>query len=164
VSLNPQPLPPTPSDWLAGPRPHPWSPDDAVALNPQPLPPLPAMGELMACGGSAKDEFIWFESGDDGTGSVRGETSDTHWRPKSAFELKDFSFGVENPTTIGSATGGAGSGKAEFGEFTITKPTHAYFFKNCVGGAHYKNVVLPTHQAGHRILPGTLAPCTWCAK
>ena len=28
-----------------------------------------------------------------------------------AFEIKDFSLGVENPTTIGSATGGAGAGK-----------------------------------------------------
>jgi len=27
-----------------------------------------------------------------------------------AFEIKDFSFGVENPTTIGSATSGAGAG------------------------------------------------------
>lgn len=27
-----------------------------------------------------------------------------------AFEIKDFSFGIENPTTIGSATGGAGAG------------------------------------------------------
>jgi hypothetical protein len=31
-----------------------------------------------------------------------------------AFEIKDFSFSVENPTTIGSATGGAGAGKVEF--------------------------------------------------
>jgi hypothetical protein len=29
-------------------------------------------------------------------------------------EIKDFSFGVENPTTIGSATGGAGAGKIKF--------------------------------------------------
>jgi hypothetical protein len=28
-----------------------------------------------------------------------------------AFEIKDWSFGVENPTTIGSATSGAGVGK-----------------------------------------------------
>ena len=27
-----------------------------------------------------------------------------------AFEIKDFSFSVENPSTIGSATGGAGAG------------------------------------------------------
>jgi len=32
---------------------------------------------------------------------------------KGGFEIKDFSFGVENPTTIGSATGGAGAGKAK---------------------------------------------------
>lgn len=30
---------------------------------------------------------------------------------RGGFEIKDFSFGVENPTTIGSATGGAGAGK-----------------------------------------------------
>lgn len=37
---------------------------------------------------------------------------------KSAEAVKggagDFSFGVENPTTIGSATGGAGAGKIKF--------------------------------------------------
>jgi type VI secretion system secreted protein Hcp len=36
-------------------------------------------------------------------------------------ELKSFSFGIENPTTIGSATGGAGAGKTRFHEFTIKK-------------------------------------------
>jgi hypothetical protein len=40
---------------------------------------------------------------------------------QGAFEIKDFSFGVENPTTIGSATSGAGAGKAKFNEFEITK-------------------------------------------
>ena len=30
-------------------------------------------------------------------------------------------FGIENPTTIGSATGGAGAGKIKFNEFTIKK-------------------------------------------
>ena len=40
-----------------------------------------------------------------------------------AFEIKDFSFGIENPTTIGSATGGAGAGKIKFNEFSITKTT-----------------------------------------
>ena len=40
-----------------------------------------------------------------------------------AFEIKDFSFGIENPTTIGSATGGAGAGKIKFNEFLITKTT-----------------------------------------
>jgi hypothetical protein len=35
------------------------------------------------------------------------------------FEIKDFSFGIENPTTIGSATGGAGAGKVKFNESTF---------------------------------------------
>ena len=68
-----------------------------------------------------------------------------------AFEIKDFSFSIENPTTIGSATGGAGAGKAKFNEFTITKtPDSASpsFFKNVVAGAHYQKVVLEMRKAG----------------
>ena len=67
------------------------------------------------------------------------------------FEIKDFSFGVENPTTIGSATGGAGAGKVKFNEFTIKKTSDRAspsFFKNCVAGAHYKKVVLIVRKAG----------------
>src|SRR5262245_29737941 len=37
-------------------------------------------------------------------------TTKIDWSGPGAFEIKDFSFGVENPTTIGSATGGAGAG------------------------------------------------------
>jgi hypothetical protein len=36
-----------------------------------------------------------------------------------AFEIKDFSFDVENPTTIGSGTKGAGAGKITFNDFNI---------------------------------------------
>ena len=64
---------------------------------------------------AAVDAFIWFESPP--VTEVRGETKDI----APAFEIKDFSFGVENPTTIGSATGGAGAGKVKFNEFTIKK-------------------------------------------
>jgi type VI secretion system secreted protein Hcp len=68
-----------------------------------------------------------------------------------AFEIKDFSFGVENPTTIGSATGGAGAGKIKFNEFTIKKTSDASsptFFKNCVAGSHYKTVTITMRKAG----------------
>ena len=64
-------------------------------------------------------------------------------QPK-AFEIKDFSFGVENPTTIGSATGGAGAGKIKFNEFTIKKTTDAAsprLFKACAIGEHFTEVV-----------------------
>lgn len=67
------------------------------------------------------------------------------------FQIKDFSFGIENPTTIGSATGGAGAGKIKFNEFTIKKTTDsasATFFKNCCAGAHYKTVIIEMRKAG----------------
>src|SRR5438094_7169082 len=67
-----------------------------------------------------------------------------------AFEIKDFSFGVENPTTIGSATGGAGAGKIKFNEFTIKKTTDKaspLFFKSCVSGTHFKEVKLAVRKA-----------------
>ena len=54
--------------------------------------------------------------------------------------ILDFSFGIENPTTIGSATGGAGAGKIKFNEFTIKKTTDSAspaFFGNAESGSHY---------------------------
>jgi hypothetical protein len=41
--------------------------------------------------------------------------------PKHGFEIKDFSFGVQNPTALGSGTRGAGSGKIKFNEFNISR-------------------------------------------
>jgi hypothetical protein len=68
----------------------------------------------------AVDAFIWFKNASVGS-TPEGETTDDLFSREKAFEIKDFSFGVENPTTIGSATGGAGTGKARFNEFTIKR-------------------------------------------
>jgi len=71
----------------------------------------------------------------------------------AAFEIKDFSFGVENPTTIGSATGAA-AGKVKFKEFTIKKTTDQaspVFFKNCCAGAHYKTVTVSMRRTGGEV-------------
>lgn len=66
-------------------------------------------------------------------------------------DIESFSWGVSNPTTIGSATGGAGAGKAVPGDFTVVKPfdrASPVFFKNCSAGAHYNTVVLAIRKAG----------------
>ena len=81
---------------------------------------------------------------------VVGESHDATFG-KSAFEIKDFSFGVENPTSIGSATGGAGAGKAKFNEFTIKKTADkasAVLFQNLAAGVHYEKAVLSLRKAG----------------
>jgi type VI secretion system secreted protein Hcp len=99
----------------------------------------------------AVDAFIWFEKPGAGGVAPAGETTDKTYSEKKAFEIKDFSFGVENPSTLGSATGGAGAGKAKFAEFNITKLTDSaspLFFKNCVAGIHYGQVTLEMRKAG----------------
>src|SRR5260221_10975191 len=73
-----------------------------------------AMAAIPATALAAVDAFIWFEG-------AHGNAKDA--AHAGAFEIKDFSFGVENPTTIGSATSGAGAGKGKFNEFTIKKVT-----------------------------------------
>jgi len=98
----------------------------------------------------AVDAFIWFES-PGVSAAPKGETKDDTYKKYNAFEIKDFSFGVENPTTIGSATGGAGAGKIKFNEFTIKKTSDSaspLFFKNCCVGAHYKTVTISMRKSG----------------
>jgi type VI secretion system secreted protein Hcp len=98
------------------------------------------------------DAFIWFRPAE-GSGMVkpRGETTDLFFNKFDAFELKDFSFGIENKSTVGSATSGAGGGKAQFNEFTIKKTTDQaspVFYRNCALGAHYECVQLAIRKAG----------------
>jgi len=86
----------------------------------------------------AVDAFIMFQKASTGS-------------EPEGFVIKDFSFGVENPTTIGSATGGAGAGKVKFNEFTIKRTSDKAsptFFKNCCAGAHYKTVIIEMRKAG----------------
>src|SRR6266850_262113 len=80
---------------------------------------------------------------------IAGESTDL--QHKDEFEIKDFSFDVENPTTIGSATGGAGAGKVRFSEFHITKSTDKAsptLFLKCATGSHIKSAVLSVRKAG----------------
>ena len=97
----------------------------------------------------AVEAFIHFEKAGAAMADVKGESRDPLF--KNYFELKDFSFGVENKATIGSGTSGAGGGKIQFNEFTIKKITDVaspFFFNNCAAGAHYKLVTLAIRKAG----------------
>jgi type VI protein secretion system component Hcp len=98
----------------------------------------------------AVDAFIFFTA-NKADQQVKGETIDDFFAKKKAFEIKEFSFDIENPATVGSATGGAGGGKTKFNEFTIKKTTDSaspLFFKNACAGAHYKNAVIAVRKSG----------------
>jgi type VI secretion system secreted protein Hcp len=97
----------------------------------------------------AVDTFMWFKKGGGKGEDIEGESLDSVY--KKAFEIPEFSFEVENATTIGSATSGAGVGKTKFNEFTIKKNVDSAsmkFFLNCCTGTHYEQVVIAVRKAG----------------
>ncbi|MCA1686703.1 MAG: type VI secretion system tube protein Hcp [Planctomycetia bacterium] len=80
---------------------------------------------------------------------VVGETQDKDF--KNALEIKEFSFGVENPTTIGSMSAGAGAGRAKFNEFTVKKGVDIAsppLFLAAGLGCHFPTVSLVVRKAG----------------
>jgi type VI secretion system secreted protein Hcp len=98
----------------------------------------------------AVDAFLSFAAPKTGPKLI-GETTDSVFSKQQAFEIKEFSFGEENPTTIGSATSGAGAGKAKLNPFKIKKPVDSAspnFFLASASGVHYPTATLSVRKAG----------------
>jgi type VI secretion system secreted protein Hcp len=102
-----------------------------------------AMAAIPATALAAVDTFIWFEGG-------QGTSTDA--RHKGWFEVRDFSFAVEGSAAVGSATGGAGSGKVKAKEFTIKRVSDSAsptFFRQAVSsGRHFPVVKIEMRKAG----------------
>lgn len=82
---------------------------------------------------------------------IKGETQDTDYKPKGAFEILSFELGAENTINIGSITGGGGAGKATFKEFTITKKTDTastQLFEALVTGQHIHTAIIELRRSG----------------
>jgi type VI secretion system secreted protein Hcp len=80
---------------------------------------------------------------------INGESQDTTY--KNYIQIKSFDFGVENPTTVGSATGGAGAGKAKFNQLTVDKvvdSTTPQVFQRLASGQHFAGVEIVARKAG----------------
>lgn len=78
-----------------------------------------------------------------------GETQDINHQ--GSLEVKSFEFGAENPTTIGSGTGGAGAGKVKFQNFKVTKEvdfSSAPLYQALAAGAHFPGVALQIRKSG----------------
>ena len=96
----------------------------------------------------AFDAFVNFISGGHAE-KITGESSDNQF--KGWFEIKEFSFGIENTLNITSASSGAGAGKADFKEFTIKKQTDKAspsLAQTCGQGGHYDLVQLRLRKSG----------------
>ena len=78
-----------------------------------------------------------------------GESSDDKY--KGYVEVSSFSFGVTHMTTLGSATGGGGSGRAALGELTISKvvdKSSTVLFQKCATGEHFPKGKFVVRKAG----------------
>ena len=98
----------------------------------------------------AFDTFLYFEGQSNGAPPIAGETTDRVLQEKKAIELTSYKFDVENPTSIGSAGGGAGTGKARLNPLVFTKAvdaTTAALFKACAVGGHYAKATLLVRRA-----------------
>jgi type VI secretion system secreted protein Hcp len=88
-----------------------------------------------------------------GQAVLKGETLDTYYQPKGAIEIKSFRWSAENTVTLGSASGGAGAGKAQLGELTVEKSvdsTTPQFLKNLTTGQHFQRVQIFARKAGDK--------------
>lgn len=81
---------------------------------------------------------------------IKGESLDKGFPGSQGwFAIKDFSLGVQNPITIGSA--GAGAGKTTFADFTIRKNVDTVsptLFRTLATGTHFKYAKLVLRKSG----------------
>jgi type VI secretion system secreted protein Hcp len=108
----------------------------------------------------AFDAFLYFQSGSD-TYLPKGESTDIQFMKFNAFEIKSFSFSLQNNVTIGSGTKGAGAGRCVLEKFKFQKSIDRgspVLFNACVAGKHIDAAVLVLRKAGG-VSPGSSPPC-----
>jgi type VI secretion system secreted protein Hcp len=80
---------------------------------------------------------------------LAGET--TVGSTKDVIAIDSFELGIENTNSIGSASGGAGVGKAQFHELVVTKPvdsTSPMFMQRVGTGLHFTGMEIVARKAG----------------
>jgi len=97
----------------------------------------------------ASDMFIVFGTGGKGV-KVEGETQDAVFKDKKGIEVQSFSWGVSNPTIVGTG-GGMGAGKASFSSLNFMKyadAATAALLTSVASGEHFDVVTLHCRRAG----------------
>src|SRR3954471_417696 len=113
-----------------------------------------AAGTALAIAPSAHAATDYFMRIDPGPGNtqIAGESQDVSFSGKQGYiAIKAFSYGVENQTTIGSQTAGAGAGKAKFNALEIDKDvdsTSPQIFAALAAGQHFNGIEILARKAG----------------
>jgi type VI secretion system secreted protein Hcp len=105
---------------------------------------------------AATDYFMRIDPGPGNT-QILGESQDVSFPGKQGYmQIKSFSYGVENQTTIASQTGGAGTGKAKFNELEIEKDVDSsspQIFQALAQGQHFNGIEIIARKAGATATP-----------
>jgi len=101
----------------------------------------------------AIDAFVQFNGEGASAQQLNGETQDKSMKAlkPTPFDISEWSFGISQTVSMGSASGGASSGKVSFDPFTIKKvvdKSSPYFFATLCTGGHYKTVNLLVRKSG----------------
>ncbi len=96
------------------------------------------------------DNFMWFPEKSGGA-KVEGETADTFFAHKKAFELRKFQFTMDNKDAVDAGSKGSAAGRAKFQEFEIEKDIDAAsvpLYKACSLGTLIPTIMLAVRKAG----------------
>jgi len=106
--------------------------------------------------GTASDNFMWFPQpgariSEKGGGSqIAGESTDSYFKTKGAFEVSNFKFKVDGEEAI-EAKKGVYSGKPKFGAFEVTKVVDSAsvpLYKACSMATIFPSIMLAVRKAG----------------
>ncbi len=115
-----------------------------------------AAGLMGAASAHAATDYFLVVTSNNPANAINGDA--IVGKTTNAIQIDSFDLSVENTTTIGSASGGAGVGKAKFDELTIKKPVDAtspMFFKLLASGQNIPGMELIARKSGGA--PGTSA-------
>jgi len=111
------------------------------------------------------DLYLWFQGPTGGANEIAGEAQDAKIRAEEGckpIKIKQFGFEIENVTTIGSASGGASSGRCVLKPFTISKTTDSCspdFFTACAVGGHYGKATILLRKDAKPYIRYTFSMC-----
>jgi type VI protein secretion system component Hcp len=113
--------------------------------------PAGPAGTVQVSSGSGVDIFMYLSPASD-LGKLTGESTNqltpTQTKP---FQLSSFTLDAMNTISIGSATSGAGAGKATFQKFTFVKPLDKYsaqLFQDLTSATHLASVEIVVRKPG----------------
>jgi type VI secretion system secreted protein Hcp len=100
---------------------------------------------------AAEDYFLAFQTNSATGPPIEGEAQDAVFARQKAINVDSFDWSAANPVSVGSATGGAGTGKAKLNELTVLKPVDSAsgaLFTHLATGVHIPSMVLSVRRAG----------------